>query len=135
MAADAVTTQILHESASNLTVKLDNISGGDGEADVVKVDVSALTPACAQVDLLSLWFSTDGMAVRIEWDASTDTVAWLVPANQTGYLDFRELYSGGIRNNAGSGITGDILFTTIGHTSGDTYSIILHLKKRLTAEV
>jgi hypothetical protein len=28
-----------------------------------------------------------------------------------------------------------VLFTTIGHTSGDTYSIILHCKKRQTAEI
>jgi hypothetical protein len=135
MAADAVSTQILHEDKSHLTVKFDNISGGDGESDVNKVDVSALTPACAEVDLLGIWFSTDGMAVRIEWDATTDTVAWLVPANQTGYLDFRELFPGGVRNNSGTGKTGDVFFTTVGHTAGDTYSIILHLKKRLTAEV
>jgi hypothetical protein len=31
--------------------------------------------------------------------------------------------------NAGSGKTGDILFTTVGHSSGDTYSIILELVK------
>ena len=31
--------------------------------------------------------------------------------------------------NAGSGKTGDIKFTTVGHSSGDTYTIILYLKK------
>lgn len=132
--ADAVSTHVLHESATRYIAKFSNVSDGTGESDVVKVDVSGLTPAAAQVDILGLWFSTDGMAVRIEWDATTDTVAWLVPANQTGYLDFTRLFPGGIRNDAGSGITGDILFTTVGHTSGDTYSIILDCKKRITGE-
>jgi hypothetical protein len=132
---DLVTTQILHEDKSRYLVKFTNVSDGGGEADVVKVDVSALTPAAAEVDLTGLWFSTDGMAVRIEWDATTDTAAWLVPANQTGYLDFSAMFSGGIRNDSGTGKTGDVLFTTIGHTSGDTYTIICDFKKRATAEV
>lgn len=133
--ADAVTTQILYESATDLVVKFTNISDGTGESDVAKVDVSALTPACAEVDILKCLFATDGMAVRIEWDATADTLALLIPANQQGKIDFHCDYPGGLRNNAGSGKTGDILFTTVGHTSGDTYDITLYLKKRLTAEV
>ena len=34
-----------------------------------------------------------------------------------------------ILGNAGSGKTGDILFTTKGHSSGDTYSITLEMVK------
>lgn len=133
--ADAVSTHILHESKQRHIAKFSNVSDGTGEADVVKIDVSALTIPCAEVDILGLWFSTDGMAVRIEWDATTDTVAWLVPANQTGYLDFTKTFPGKLRNDSGSGKTGDVLFTTIGHTAGDTYTIILDCAKRLTAEV
>lgn len=133
--ADSVATHVMFESAGDYLAKFSNISDGTGEADVVKVDVSALTPSCAEVDILGLWFSTDGMAVRIEWDATTDTVAWLVPANQTGYIDFTKTLNGSLRNDSGTGKTGDVLFTTIGHTSGDTYSIILHCKKRQTAEI
>ena len=36
---------------------------------------------------------------------------------------------GGLPNNAGSGVTGDVQFTTVGHSSGDTYTIILYLRK------
>jgi hypothetical protein len=32
-------------------------------------------------------------------------------------------------NNAGSGVTGDIMFTTVGHSSADTYTITLQLRK------
>ena len=34
-----------------------------------------------------------------------------------------------LTNNAGSGKNGDILFTTKGHSSGDTYSITLEMVK------
>ena len=44
-----------------------------------------------------------------------------------GHLDFRSF--GGIKNNAGSGITGDIDLTTLHHTSDDAYTIILELSK------
>jgi hypothetical protein len=128
--ADAVTTQILHESPSDLVVKFTNISDGTGEADVNKVDVSALTPAASRVILDEIIFATDGMAVRIEWDATTDVPAFLVPANQNGRLNFCNMgMASGIPNDAGSGITGDVFFTTVGHTSGDTYVIILVFRK------
>jgi len=42
-------------------------------------------------------------------------------------MDFQDF--GGLSNNAGSGKTGDILFTTKGHSSGDTYSIVLEMIK------
>jgi hypothetical protein len=133
--ADAVATHTMYESATDLVVKFTNVSDGTGEAAVTKVDVSALSPACAEVDIRKIVYATDGMAVRILWDATADVVAWCVPANQHGEYDFTKDFPGGIRNNAGAGKTGDVQFTTVGHTSGDTYSIILYCKKRLTAEV
>ena len=67
------------------------------------------------------------MRVNIEFDASTNVLAMPLPADRTGD-EFYDLFTG-IPNNAGSGKTGDIDFTTVGHSSGDTYSIILELVK------
>lgn len=128
--ADAVATQILFESASELVVKFTNISDGVGESAVTKIDVSALTPACAEVTIDKIKYATDGMAVRVLWDATADVVAWLIPANQHGCFDFTKSPPGGLPNDAGTGKTGDVQFTTVGHTAGDTYSIILHCRKR-----
>jgi hypothetical protein len=36
---------------------------------------------------------------------------------------------GGIPNNSGSGKTGDIKFTTVEHSSADTYTIIMQVRK------
>ena len=47
--------------------------------------------------------------------------------DSNGYHDYSDF--SGIPNNAGSGVTGDIDFTTVGHGSGDTYMIILELSR------
>lgn len=125
--ADAVTTQILVDGVKNAVLKFTNISDGTGEADVVKVDVSTLSGAPSEVRIDQIWYSTNGMSVLMEWDATTDVPAWLIPLDQSDTLDFAKF--GGIDNNAGAGKTGDILFTTVGHTAGDTYSIILWVSK------
>ena len=35
----------------------------------------------------------------------------------------------GLTNNAGSGVTGDIMLTTVGHGSGDAYTVVLKMVK------
>jgi hypothetical protein len=132
--ADAVSTHTMYDDGARQVAKFTNISDGTGEADVVKFDVSAMTPAVTEVDIEKIWYSTQGMSVRIEFDADTDTVAFLVPADADGFFDFTEMPPGSLRNNSSTGKTGDILFTTVGHTSGDTYVIIIQVKKRYTGQ-
>ena len=67
------------------------------------------------------------MGVDIEFDASTNVLAIPLPADSTGD-EYYDLF-GSIPNNAGSGVTGDIDFTTVSASSGDAYSIILVLHK------
>jgi len=45
-------------------------------------------------------------------------------------LDFREV--GPLSNNAGSGVTGDVSFTTIGASAGDRCFIMLVVDKKYT---
>lgn len=124
---DAVATQVLVDGERNAVLKFTNISDGTGEAAVVKVDVSALFGAPTRVRIDKIIFATAGMGVDILWDATTDVLAWHLPADMTDDIDFCDF--GGLQNNAGAGVTGDIMFTTVGHGAGDRYSIILHLKK------
>jgi hypothetical protein len=65
------------------------------------------------------------MSVNLLWDATTDVLAIALPSDVSDTLDFREI--GGLKNNAGSGVTGDIQFTTVGHATGDTYTIVLEM--------
>jgi hypothetical protein len=68
------------------------------------------------------------MSAKLLWDATTDTICLPLNADTSEDLDFSDF--GGIQNTAAaSGKTGDIQLTTAGHSSGDTYVIILTLVK------
>ena len=130
--ADTVTSQTIHDSDRVAILKFTNESDGTGESSVKKVDVSALTTnsageSCTSVSIARIYWACVGMRVNIEFDASTNVLAMPLPADSTGD-EYYDLFSG-IPNNAGSGVTGDIDFTTVGHSSGDAYSIILVLNK------
>jgi len=131
--ADAVTSQTIQDGGRHAVMSFTNVSDGTGEAAVKKVDVSALGSdpvtgsACSTVAIESVWFSTLGMSVKLLWDASTDVLALHLPADYSDTLDFSEF--SGLNNNSGSGVTGDIMFTTVGHSSGDAYTVVLKMVK------
>ena len=130
--ADTVTSQTIQDGERVAVLKFTNVSDGTGESAVKKVDVSALTTnsageSCTSVSIARIYWACVGMRVNIEFDASTNVLAMALPADSTGD-EYYDLFSG-IPNNAGSGVTGDIDFTTVGHSSGDAYSIILVLNK------
>ena len=132
---DLVTSQTIVDGSKKVVMAFTNVSDGTGEADVVKVDVSELadiksvgaTIEPTKVKIDQVWYTTYGMAVKLFWEATTDVLALTIPADQSGYFDFRSF--GGLTNNAGTGVTGDIGFTTVGHTSGDSYNIVLEMSK------
>jgi len=130
--ADAVTSQTIHDGDRKVVMKFTNISDGSGESAVAKVDVSALSAlpdgtACSGVTIEEIWWQCIGMKVSLFWDATSNVIIMQLGENQSGHHDYREF--GGLTNNSGSGKTGDILFTTVGHSSADTYSIILSMRK------
>ena len=127
--ADAVTSQTLQDGDKSVVMKFTNISDGTGYDDTV-VDVSLLQAqsgsgaACTGVAIQCVWYECSGMAVDLLWDATTDVIAWTLSGY--GYFDFRS--AGPLTNNASSP-TGDIMFTTTGHASGDRYAIMLKMGK------
>jgi len=132
--ADAVTSTTLSDSDRSVVIQLTNTSDGSGEAAVNKVDVSGLATrtsdgaTCTGVRLAKIVYSTFGMSVKLLWDATTNTICWDLNSDYTTDEDFTEF--GGIRNTAASGgKTGDILLTTTGASSGDSYVIVLTLFK------
>ena len=130
--ADAVTSQTIQDGEKTAVLKFTNVSDGTGESAVKKVDVSALAKnsagqTCTTVSVARIYWATRGMGINLEFDASTNVLLTGLPADSTGD-EYYDLFTG-IPNNAGSGVTGDIDFTTVAHSSGDTYSIILVLNK------
>lgn len=126
--ADAVTSQTILDGERLFIGKFTNISDGTGEAGVVKVDVSALNAnasglACNGIKINKIWAQTVGMSIDILWDATTDLLCETVPENQFYLMDYSSF--GGLPNNAGTGKTGDVLFTTVGAAAGDRYTIVI----------
>jgi len=132
--ADAVTSTTIQDGNRIAVIQLTNTSDGTGESAVTKVDVSALAAntangqACTGVKLGRIVYSTFGMSVKLLWNATTNTICWDLNSDYTTDEDFTDF--GGIQNTAAaSGKTGDIALTTTGHTSGDSYVIVLTLIK------
>ena len=130
--ADAVATTTIIDGPRKAVIYCTDTSDGDGEAAVTKVDVSALSQSpnldtCTGVRLEKVVFSNVGMGVKILWDATADVIALELPADYSDTLDFSDI--SGLPNYSGSGKTGDIQFTTVGATSGDTYSVTLYCIK------
>ena len=132
--ADAVTSTTIIDTDRLAVLQLTNTSDGSGESAVTKVDVSSLNDrssdeaACTGVKLFKITYVTAGMSAKLLWDATTDTICLPLNADTSEDLDFSDF--GGIQNTAAaSGKTGDIQLTTAGHSSGDTYVIILTLVK------
>lgn len=130
--ADAVASQTIFDGERVAIMKFTNISDGTGENKVLKVDASTLGAnaagfACNGVTITKIHASTHGMEVQIWWDATTDVFCWQVPQNSQYTWDFEKF--GGLKNNAGSGKTGDVLFSTVDASAGDMYTIALEMIK------
>jgi hypothetical protein len=130
--ADAVASQTILDGERLFIGKFTNISDGTGETGALKIDVSTLRAsasgnACNGVKINKIYATTFGMEVRILWDATTDVFAWMLPTNSNYLMDLSSF--GGIPNNAGTGVTGDVLFTTTNAAAGDMYTIVLECIK------
>ena len=128
--ADTVDSLVLVNQPPYYTVRLTNVSDGTGESAVVKVDKSTLTDLAGleplALDLIGIEWDVSGMAVTLLWDHTTDDE--MIVLNGQGEWDQR--VDGAIRDPRSAGDTGDVLLTTTGHTSGDSYTILLRLKMR-----
>tara|TARA_R100000455_G_C6253052_1_gene109398 strand:- start:531 stop:932 length:402 start_codon:yes stop_codon:yes gene_type:complete len=130
--ADAVAVTTIEDGPRNAVFYLTNISDGTGEANVKKIDVSALSSlqdgtSCTGVRITKITYSNVGMGVKLTFDATTDVLAIQLPADLSDQLDYSDI--SGFPNYAGSGKTGDVLLTTVGHSSGDSYSIVIQCIK------
>lgn len=129
--ADAVTSQTIFQGDKQVIMKFTNISDGTGESGVVKVNVANLAKyqgqSCVAVQIDRIYAATNGMEVRMFWEATSPQLIISVPQGVMNTYDFDQF--GGIDNNAGTGKTGNITFSTVGHSSGDSYTIILVMRK------
>jgi len=133
MAATA-TQQVISDGSRNLYLKY-TIAGTTGDAAATKlVDASAFSDAdgnalgANSLTLIGIDASLTGFSCKLVWDATANVDLIEIPSDDVLTRDFRE--HGGIKNNSGTGSTGDVMFTTTGYTaSGDGGHIYLKFKK------
>ena len=138
-ALDAVKTIVIANTSTHYVAHFTNISDGTGESAVAKVDKSTLLASDgaepASLDIERVVWATDGMQVRILWDHTTDDLGLALSGagslNFKGERDWVPGFTGtdGLKDPRSTGGSGDILFTTSGHTSGDTYNVTLWIRK------
>ena len=114
--------QTLIDGSRNLVVKA--YGTGAVTAETI-VDVSSYVPASTKVRIMKATWRSDPTLLGgiLYWDATADVVAMSLSAGGET-LDFTAF--GGLVNNAGAGVTGDIQLTTTGTGS---YSLILEMVK------
>ncbi len=133
MAATA-TQQIINDGNRNLNLKY-TIAGTTGDVtNSILVNVSGFNDAegnslgANALTLVGINASLTGFSVNLLWDATANVELLEIPSDEPYTRDFRSF--GGIKDNSGSGSTGDILITTTGYTaSGDGGHIYLKFKK------
>lgn len=119
--ANAVTQQILVDGPRNHTVKVEMLLDTADVAETLIIDVSALSSmgdllgAPTRVNIKRIIYDIeDTLTVNLFWDATTDVSIWRLVGR--GEIDVKA--AGGLKNNAGAGITGDVSFTTQGWSAG-----------------
>lgn len=125
-----ITKQTIHDGPRNLVVKV-HLLGDSIDATAVQLinvsDYSNPTPGVgASVKVMRIVSTLENFHCTLLWDAITDVSFADIPA---GNHDQKFDKEGGLVNNAGAGITGDIMLTTrgIGVEEG---TFVLHMRKR-----
>ena len=104
-------------------VKIDLNSGGTG----LTLEPNQLGKACRRVGISKIWYSNVGMGVKILWKANSNDLAIELKSDWSDTICFKEFTS--LTNSEATGANGDVLFTTVGAGSGDTYTIVIEFKK------
>lgn len=117
------TVQIINDGPRNLVIKVD---GTGAETNTKIVDVTTLTPPCTTLSLASIVYSlAPAAAMQLLWEATADVVAWNLFGSGGVVAPF--MLTSGIPNNAGAGVTGNVLLS--GGAASTNYSIYLEFLK------
>lgn len=78
--------------------------------------------------LLGIKYSTNSVAgiIKLNWDATTPVAAWALPYQHD--IDKCFVKIGGLPNQGGVGITGDITLTTTGLAAAEVISLVLTVR-------
>lgn len=126
--ANTITRQTLIDGPRNLVVKVHILGDASGdETNTSLIDVSTYAGAPDRVRIDRITWSGDVFDVHMHWDATANVDILTLASGQP--IDQKYDGFGGLINNAGTGVTGDILFSTVG-LGAEEGTIILEMVKK-----
>jgi len=121
----AITVQTLVDGSRKVVVNI----VGSADAAGTTLDISSFAKMRGNQDaakwtLKRVWFAGD-QRVDVFWDATANVLALSLAAGDQNF-DFQSI--GGIKNNAGVGVTGDVIITP---AASANYSLVMEFTKVL----
>jgi hypothetical protein len=130
-----IETQVLEDGDRNTVIKWiligDNKTGD--EVNTIVFDASEYKTASLSNKVYEITYTTDGVSARLDWDATANILLYSLPGNHSG--SFRHKTDNSIINDAGAGVTGDILITTNNMNDGDSITLLIWMKERELSRV
>jgi hypothetical protein len=129
--ANTITNQTIMDGERNLVVKVQILGDNSGDETVANiVNMSTYNngtygPIVA-LKIMAIKANLNGFAAQLIWDASANVKCMDIPDGDSDF-DYRKF--GGLINNAGSGVTGDILLATTG-LAVEQGTIIIEMAKK-----
>lgn len=125
--ANVTSLQTILDGAKNTVIKFEGILDTSDLGSTIVVDASTLQGPPTKLRIDRIQYSIeDGLSLNLLWDATSDVR--VLELNGHGEIDGNPF--GGFPNNAGSGITGDILATTTGYSGTMSFTVILECSKQ-----
>lgn len=126
--AKGIERQVLHDSSTDLVLKVTIRGNGSGdESDQVLVDAASVAPRREALRIRGVHGRLSGFSVTLSWEAERSVDVLELPADEDFNLDISE--GGGLPNVAGAGRTGNLLMSTFDLSDGDTGAFVLWLRK------
>ena len=122
------TSQTSYDGVRNVVMQFtgDSADGSD-ETNVIKVDVSELSPPCSRVSVAKIDYNITGPGkIKLLWGGDPAHEEFLVLSGQ-GTIDYPSING---LPNVTAAPTGDILLSTVDFDLGSAYSLILTMKKK-----
>ena len=129
--ADITTNKVIFNGSRKLITQHTYRYVDTGETNVLKVDKSAYTgpnglePSQLIIEMIE--GDTSGCAVTLTADHDTDVVLATFGGLGRFKQDYRKI--GGLPTS-GTGGSGDILASVVNGAAGDTYNIVIHMRKK-----
>lgn len=125
MAASTVSTKYLINGSRDFTIKIDFTGNDGGDLSATKIiDVANLTGTPTKFKIRNISWQFAEFTATLLWDATTDVQAFTLNQYE-GDIDFFESTGVPLVNDAGAGVTGNLLVTTKNLGAGDTGTIII----------